>query len=511
MQTVAAPLVDDNMRYRALGRIVVVDDSPLMMTYLTSLLVSAGFEVDAHENGEAALAACRSRSPDAVVSDMSMPGLNGIDLIKALRSDPDTAVIPVLLLSGDATEDARIAALAAGADDYLFKPIKGRELVARVDSAVRLATLRRETSRRQIADFASLFSLSPDSMIVTSPDGQILLANTRAMELFGYSQNELGQKLIEALLPEMFGVARNRYGKNSIDAPPPLPARHAWNTLATRKDGSVFHAEIKQTMLQFRNQLCTVVSVHDNTDRIERETERNETEARFRELTRHLVDMQEIDRRNLAKELHDRTSAGLAAIQINLTMLDTILPTSEMEDVRALLEDTTGLVRETTISVREISSDLRPTTLDDGGLLHALTGYVQQFTRRTGIEARLKTQTAPRDLKPAVQTSLFRIVQEALTNCTKHSGAGNVSIHLNTDSDAISLVIVDDGKGFDFDKRKSAGLGLLTMRERAEYAGGSFRLETGAGRGTHIEVLIRDPDEQTTDANPRTLQYGLNL
>jgi len=98
-----------------------------------------------------------------------------------------------------------------------------------------------------------------------------------------------------------------------------------------------------------------------------------------------------------------------------------------------------------------------------------------------------------------------------LTNCTKHSGAGNVSIHLNTDSDAISLVIVDDGKGFDFDKRKSAGLGLLTMRERAEYAGGSFRLETGAGRGTHIEVLIRGPDANPTDSNLQTFQYGLNL
>jgi signal transduction histidine kinase len=89
-----------------------------------------------------------------------------------------------------------------------------------------------------------------------------------------------------------------------------------------------------------------------------------------------------------------------------------------------------------------------------------------------------------------VQSSLFRIVQEALANCVKHAKARNVSIRLSTDSDRVSLVIADDGVGFEFETQGTRGLGLLTMRERAEFAGGSFNLETKPGQGTRIRVLI---------------------
>jgi signal transduction histidine kinase len=188
--------------------------------------------------------------------------------------------------------------------------------------------------------------------------------------------------------------------------------------------------------------------------------------------------------------LHDRTSPGLAAIQINLKMLGKLLRARGTEDVRALLDDTAGLLADTTVSIREISSNLRPTVLDDGGLLPALAGYAQQFMQRTGIVVHLQTQDASSAPAPAVQSSLFRIVQEALTNCAKHARARNVTIRLSSDSHRVSLLIADDGVGFDFDRQSNPGLGLLTMRERAEFAGGSFSLETKPGQGTRIQVLV---------------------
>jgi signal transduction histidine kinase len=102
----------------------------------------------------------------------------------------------------------------------------------------------------------------------------------------------------------------------------------------------------------------------------------------------------------------------------------------------------------------------------------------------------LQTQDATSALTPAVQSNLFRIVQEALTNCAKHAKAKNVTIRLSTDGHLISLMIADDGVGFDFETRSRPGLGLLTMRERAEFAGGSFSLETKPGQGTRIQVLV---------------------
>jgi len=231
--------------------------------------------------------------------------------------------------------------------------------------------------------------------------------------------------------------------------------------------------------------------VHDVTERTRLEQERAEQERRFRELSGRLVDVQEAERRQLSTELHDRTSPQLAAIQINLRMLANLLRDRETEDIGALLDDTVHLIGDTTVSIREISSDLRPAVLDDGGLLPALSGYAQQFTQRTGVDVALDTAAATRTLAPAIQSSLFRIVQEALTNCAKHAKARHVTIRLATDrGPAILLTIADDGIGFDAEAQSTTGLGLLTMRERAEFLGGRLTIESRRGQGTRIEVEV---------------------
>ena len=143
------------------GRIVVADDNADMRAYLAQVLEAAGYGVEALSNGMTALAACRARPPDAVVSDVLMPLLDGFELIRRLRADEHTALTPVLLLSGRGGEDSLVDGLSAGADDYLIKPIRRRELVARVSGAVRLARLRREAARREQADLESLFSMAP--------------------------------------------------------------------------------------------------------------------------------------------------------------------------------------------------------------------------------------------------------------------------------------------------------------------------------------------------------------
>jgi signal transduction histidine kinase len=172
-------------------------------------------------------------------------------------------------------------------------------------------------------------------------------------------------------------------------------------------------------------------------------------------------------------------------------MVNTLLGGRETTKLRALLDDTAGLVADTTIGIREISSNLRPTVLDDGGLLPALSGYAEQFAQRTGIAVQLDTKNATSTLTAAVQSSLFRIVQEALTNCAKHASARNVTIELGSDdANHVWLAIADDGVGFDLDRHSRSGLGLLTMRERAEFHGGRFSLETTPGHGTRIRVIL---------------------
>ena len=473
------------------GYVVIAEDQEDTRSYLCQALEGAGFSVDALADGRAALSTCQLRTPDVLVSDVRMPGLNGFELIERLRSDERTSVIPVLLLSAHGGEQSRIEGIAAGADDYLVKPLSSRELIARVDGAVRLGRLRRETARREQADLDALFSLAPDGLVVVGPTGQIATANEQARRLFGYTVEEFRGLRVEALMPSSHRTGHVRLREGYQRAPIVRLMNPMQELRCVRRDGTEFVAEIALGPLQFKNQPCTIAIVRDITDRKRLELERAEAERRFRLLSSRLMDVQEAERRQLSAELHDRTSPHLAAIQINLTMLANLLGAQETEDIKAVLDDTVHLVNDTTADIREISVNLRPTVLDDAGLLPALAAYAQQFTQRTGIVVHLHTDGATSPLSPAAQSSLFRIVQEALTNCLKHAKATHVTIELSTGgAQQASLTVTDDGIGFDAESHASRGLGLLTMRERAEFMGGRFALTSTLGHGTRITVLV---------------------
>ena len=128
-------------------RVLLADDNADMRDYVRRLLAGAGYTVEAMEDGEAALAAARARTPDLILSDVMMPGLDGFSLLEALRADPKLRAVPVILLSARAGEEAKVEGLRAGADDYLIKPFSARELLARVESNLKLASTRREAER----------------------------------------------------------------------------------------------------------------------------------------------------------------------------------------------------------------------------------------------------------------------------------------------------------------------------------------------------------------------------
>ena len=188
--------------------------------------------------------------------------------------------------------------------------------------------------------------------------------------------------------------------------------------------------------------------------------------------------------------------ANLAALKLTFTNLVGALPAPVRAELEPLLDDAIALLADTDAGIREICTTLRPATLDYSGLLPALREYVAQFRARTGLDVRIDAESgsAPPTLSRAAQTLCFRLVQEALTNCAKHARAGSVRIELRAGTDGVLLQISDDGVGFDLSRLGEAGstpgLGLITMRERVELAGGHFRLYTRPGDGTVIEVRL---------------------
>jgi len=212
------------------------------------------------------------------------------------------------------------------------------------------------------------------------------------------------------------------------------------------------------------------------------------------ELLHQIVGAQEAERRRIARELHDATGQSLTAISLGLRGVETRLANGapvSAEQIRELQSFGTNALGE----LRRIIADLRPSQLDDLGLVAALQWYISAFEQRRGICSRFVINGHPGRLPSEYETVLFRIVQEALTNVAKHAAASNVVVTLTTLPQEISLSIEDDGQGFDPGLVLNGGVepvgwGLLGIRERALLLGGSYNVESAPGQGTVIRVNV---------------------
>lgn len=206
-----------------------------------------------------------------------------------------------------------------------------------------------------------------------------------------------------------------------------------------------------------------------------------------RDALRRVVAGQEVERRRLARELHDETGQALASILLGLRAVD---EAGSGEAVNKAVGDLRELVVATLQDVRRLAVQLRPKALDDFGLVPALERLVQTFSESSGIAVDLEAQLAETRLPSEVETTLYRIVQEALTNVVKHAESTEVSILLVRREAAVTAVIEDNGRGFAPDAVKAESLGLEGMRERAELHDGRLTIEASPGSGTTLVVEI---------------------
>jgi signal transduction histidine kinase len=206
-----------------------------------------------------------------------------------------------------------------------------------------------------------------------------------------------------------------------------------------------------------------------------------------REALRRIVDAQELERRRLARELHDETGQALSSILLGLKALDEKV---ETDDARSAVSNVRELVVATLQDVRRLAIELRPKVLDDFGLVPALERLTETFGAQTGIGVRFESGLAGDRLPADVETALYRIVQESLTNIVKHSRARNISIVLVRKAGAVAAVIEDDGQGFDPTAGREGGFGLEGMRERVGLLDGRLQIESTEGSGTTLVAEV---------------------
>lgn len=234
-------------------------------------------------------------------------------------------------------------------------------------------------------------------------------------------------------------------------------------------------------------------AAQDVTEHKQAEKELRESRERLQALSRQLIAAQENERRRLAHELHDEIGQSLTAISINLQAARS----AAGEATQRRLRDALAIVDQALAQVRHLSLDLRPSVLDDLGLEAAVRWLADRQIRLSGLDIRLDIKLGPRRLPAEMETTCFRVIQEALTNIVRHAHARRVWIELHG-REAVELSVRDDGVGFDpaEARRRSAegtSFGLLGMRERVELLGGEFAIESRLGHGSSVRVYFSAP------------------
>ena len=226
----------------------------------------------------------------------------------------------------------------------------------------------------------------------------------------------------------------------------------------------------------------------DIEDRRRAEKNLEEAHRQLKLLSRRRVKVQEEERRHLARELHDEIGQALTAAKINLQAA-----LEEPDHAKAKrIHETTAILERLLGQVRQISLNLRPSTLDDLGLVPALRSLLDEQGRLASVAVRFSAKNMPENLDPEIQTTCFRIAQEAITNAVRHARSTQIRVDLSHENGNLRLQIRDNGTGFDAEsaQAQTIGLGLVGMKERAALVGGRTRIMASRGKGATVDVTL---------------------
>jgi PAS domain S-box-containing protein len=351
-----------------------------------------------------------------------------------------------------------------------------------------------ELLARSEARLRGILDSAMDAIITVDERQHVVLFNKAAEDVFGCGREEAIGAPLAWFIPERFrsaheehlrqfsetGTSSRRMGMQRI-------------VMGLRRNGEEFPIDASISQVSENGQRLFTVILRDVSERARSERALLESRDEIRAIGLAAQSLREQEKSRVARELHDELGQALTALKIDVGWLmdHGVAKDPGMRDKLAAMQ---SLVDGTVAATRRISADLRPLVLDDLGLAPAADWLVQNFTQRTGTPCELTVARDFDDVRDPHATTIFRVLQESLTNIAKHAQASRVEVTLSKDGEGLTLLVRDDGKGFTPEgPRKPNSFGLIGLRERAYLLGGEVTIESAPGRGTIVEMRLPEP------------------
>ena len=467
-------------------KILLVDDNPDNLVSIEAALKALNEEIVSARSGTEALRYLLESDFAAILLDVKMPDMDGFETAELIRSRKRSQHTPILFLTAYRNEEHLFRGYDLGAVDFLFKPIVPEILRSKVAVFVELSRSA-QIQRRQAEilakaelKFRSLLEAAPDAMLITTAEGEIVLVNSRADDMFGYSRQELLGKNIRVVVPSWT-----------------MSSYHVGELSSVCKDGSTFPSEIGSSPLQTEEGLLITSAIRDISERkraeqriAEQTQQLHEANRELRHLSSRIVAIRDEERRRLGRELHDSQGQYLAAIKMNLEMIETTDAALSTLQKSALTEAITLLERSMR-EIRVISHLLHPPLLDEIGLQAVVPWYLNSFSERSGIQIDLDMPSDISKLPDQVELAVFRVLQECLTNVHRHSGSKVAKVRILPDETSVILEVSDRGRGLNSQNGSDPviGVGITGMRERIRELGGQFEINSSP-EGTIVRAVL---------------------
>lgn len=476
-------------------RLLLLEDEPDDAELALATLAEAGYacETELADGGPAFERAFQAGRFDVVIADYHLHGYTGLDALAVVRRAD--ALLPFILLSGALGEERAVDALRAGATDFVLKDnlVRLAGVVARALDEVRLR--RQHLATQQALElserrYRAIVEDQSELIIRMQPDSTVNFVNGAYCRYFGYQPDQIrGRPVLESMSPEN----REALRRNLAGISPQAPVYERDSLVRNAAGAERWMHWSGRGIFDGRGMLAEVQAVGRDVTELRRAMdELGAARERLQGLSRRLLEVQESERKSLARELHDDIGQSLTALKLNLEALQRGRNGAALESrVQEALETT----QHTLERVRQISLSLRPLQLDDLGLAAALRSHLDRQATLGGFTPHPEIEDFPARLPPEVETACFRVAQEAVNNIVRHARARNVWLQLAVDGERLVLGVRDDGAGFDVEAAQrraalGASLGVVSMAERAALAGGTLHIDSAPGQGTAVRAAF---------------------